>query len=291
MEIQSPEVAPNRSSKLERARAESADFRIKHLEGEVSRLHELVTCQLVEQVKVLHQQIYELKRLLHHPDQPVVHAALNGQFSKHRIFSALCAGFSFDAFVETGTYLGKTTEFLARSGKPVYSVESNSNFHQKASSLLEENPSVHLFLDDSPRFLRRLLSEVLPSEELVFFYLDAHWYAPLPLGEEIKEIAALHPRAIVMIDDIRVEGDEGYGYDSNGETEEISLAYLSSVLTASNWRVFFPSMPSSLDHNAVHVLMPRGTAVAACEENIVRTLEGMSDLRPWKINHRAGTRA
>jgi len=280
-----PNALPDRVDKIARARAQSADLTFKYLEGEVSRLHGLVTGQLVEQLKILNKQVYDLKRLLYHPGLAVAPSAFNGQFSKHRIFSALCGQFLFDAFVETGTYEGNTTRFLAHAGMPVYSVESNSDFYQKASALLKDSPSVQLFLGDSPRILEHLLSEVIPRNNLVFFYLDAHWYVPLPLGEEMRKIAALHPRAVVMIDDIKVEGDEGYGYDSYGQTEEISLAYLDTVLTESNWRVFFPSMASAMDHNACDILMPRGTAVAACEEGIVATLKGMDDLRTGSSNH------
>jgi predicted O-methyltransferase YrrM len=281
----------NLAHKMNRARSESADAKFKYLEGEVSRLHGLVTGHLSEQVKVLNKQIYDLKRQLHHADKVVDRKALNGQFSKHRIFSALCERLSFDAFVETGTYLGNTTLFLAGCGKPVYTVESNPLHYKKASALLSDCQSVHLFLDDSPRFLQQLLSEGVARQDLIFFYLDAHWYAPLPLGDEIRQIASLHPRGVVMIDDIKVEEDDGYGYDSNGDKEEISLAYLESALIESDWRVFFPSMPSAIDHNAGDILMPRGTAVAACDEEIVSILESMSDLRSWRIGSCSNARA
>lgn len=281
----------DRSRKMDRARAESAEAKFKYLEGEVSRLHRLVTGQLDEQVNVLNKQIYHLKRQLHHAGKVVDRKALNGQFSKHRIFSALRERLSFDAYVETGTYFGNTTLFLAGCGKPVYTVESNPQYYRKASELVSSYPLVHLFLDDSPRFLQQLLSEAIALQDLVFFYLDAHWYAPLPLEEEIRQIAARHPYGVVMIDDMKVEGDDGYGYDSNGDQEEISLVYLQSALSESNWQVFFPSMPSALDHNGTDILMPRGTAIAACDEGIVSILQSMSDLRNWPIGDRSEARA
>ena len=269
----------DRLRKMDRARAESAEAKFKHLEGEVSRLHGLVTDRLNEQLKVLNRQVYDLKRQLHHAGKLIDPTTFNGQFSKHAIFSALRERLSFDAYVETGTYLGNTTLFLASCGKPVYTVESNPEYYTKASALLSGHPLVHRFLDDSPRFLQQLLSDAIAPRDLVFFYLDAHWYAPLPLGEEIRLIAAQHPHGVVMIDDMKVEGDPGYGFDSNGEQEEISLAYLKEALSESDWHVFFPSMLSALDHNAVDILMPRGTAIAACDQEIVRILNSMTDLR------------
>jgi predicted O-methyltransferase YrrM len=273
----------DRSRKMDRARAESAEAKFKYLEGEVSRLHGLVTGQLNEQVNVLHKQIYNLKRQLHHASKVVDWKALNGQFSKHTIFSALRERLCFDAYVETGTYIGNTTLFLAGCGKPVYTDESDPQYYRKASELVSSYPLVHLFLDDSPRFLQQLLSEAIAPQDLVFFYLDAHWYAPLPLAEEIRQIATRHPYGIVMIDDMKVEGDDGYGYDSNGDQEEISLAYLQSALSESDWQVFFPSMPSALDHNGTDILKPRGTAIASCNGEIVRILKSMTDLRSWAL--------
>lgn len=262
---------------LQTKSAEETDF----LRAELSRLHHLVTARLTKEIEYLHKQAYDLKRIVYHSDQMVSPAAFNGQFSKHRIFSALCSRFPFDAFVETGTYLGGTTEFLATHGKPVYSVECNPEFHEKAQLLFRHLPLVHLTLADSLEFLRSLLGTDLPPEAMSFFYLDAHWNHRLPLADEIRIIAHQHPHAVVMVDDIKVEDDDSYGYDAYDLGQQITLGFLQGALRESNWQVFFPSLPAALDHNANDILPPRGTAVLACEQEAIDTLKEVKELRHW----------
>jgi len=254
---------------------------IEVLRAELSKLHHFVTTRMTKQIEYLHKQAYDLKRIGYHSEQMVAPAAFNGQFSKHRIFSALCSRFQFDAFVETGTYLGKTTEFLATQGKPVYSVECNPGFHEEAQALLRRLPMVHLTLADSPEFLRRLLDTDLPPEAMSFFYLDAHWNNPLPLADEIRIIAIQHPHAIVMVDDFKVENDDGYGYDVYNFAQEITLGFLQGPLRESNWQIFFPTLPAALDHNANDILPPRGTAIVACEREVINALKEVKELRHW----------
>jgi prepilin-type processing-associated H-X9-DG protein len=51
------------------------------------------------------------------------------------------------------------------------------------------------------------------GNKTTFLYLDGHWYADLPLQEEIDLIAANWNGFCILIDDFRAPGDEGYGYD------------------------------------------------------------------------------
>ena len=56
-----------------------------------------------------------------------------------------------------------------------------------------------------------------------FFYLDAHWEGDLPLQEEIEIILRRFPNFLIMIDDFRVPGDSGYGFDDYGPTKMLAL--------------------------------------------------------------------
>jgi hypothetical protein len=270
------------NAELSRIEANGANER-EFLKAELSRLHHLVTARMASQIAFLHRQAYDLKRIAYHANQPVVLGAFNGQFSKHRVFSALRNHIRFEVFIETGSYLGKTTEFLATLGQPVYSVERNPEFYQKAQALLQGSPLVHLNLEDSTEFLQTLLSNELSPSVMAFFYLDAHWYNPLPLRDELGIIAKQHPHAVVMIDDFKVEDDEGYGYDSYEFGQEVTLEFLQKELRDSNWHVFFPSLPAALDQNAIDILPPRGTAILACEPDLINTLKELKELRYWPL--------
>ena len=250
------------------------------LRDELSRLHSLVTARLAPQLEYLNREIYGLKRGIYHSGTPD-EQAFNGQFSKHRIFDDLCAAFSFQSFVETGAHLGSTTRFLSRRGKPVYAVEINKDSYEHAKKRLRNEPRVHLALGESSEFLYTLTRDTLTEADLTFFYLDAHWCEHLPLPEELNIIATHHARAVVMIDDFKVEDDPGYGYDSYHAGQRITVEFLGDELRRHGWQLFFPVLASAHDHMTTDILPPRGTAVTSCDAEIIGALGQISSLRKW----------
>jgi hypothetical protein len=255
------------------------------LTSEHMRLHTFTTERLTTQVDLLNMHIHGLKGQLFHVNAPIHATSFNGQYSKHGIFSDLRNTFDFGAFVETGTYLGKTTLFLSHFNKPVYTVEFNSRFYEQTKETFKTVPNILSELGDSPDFLTRLVTRGnLPKDKPVFFYLDAHWEDHLPLREELAIIATHHPNAIVMIDDFKIDDDSGYGYDSYENNQEVSLTFLRREVCEGKWSVFFPVMPSVKDHMTNDILNPRGTAVLACDPSLVATLQGLtSSLRQIKV--------
>jgi hypothetical protein len=53
-----------------------------------------------------------------------------------------------------------------------------------------------------------------PTNDPTLFYLDAHWEEYLPLRDELQLIYNNFPRAVVLVDDFKVDDDLGYGFDS-----------------------------------------------------------------------------
>jgi hypothetical protein len=263
--------------------SDSSSDDLTYLRAEQSQLHTLVTARLEAQMDFLNQEIHGLKRRMYHPGATEDTRAFNGQFSKVRIFDELCAAFPFEGFIETGTHVGWTTEHLCRKGKPVYSAEIQAEHYARAEERLRNERQLHLFLGDSVEFLRAGVWEDLGKADLLFFYLDAHWLEHLPLREELDLIATEHARAVVMIDDFKVEDDPGYGYDSYGRGQEITLEFLKDELRCHGWQVFFPALPSTHDHMTTDILPPRGTAVMACAPEVVDVLRRVPSLRFWPL--------
>jgi hypothetical protein len=232
-------------------------------------------------LEYLNRELYGLKRELYHSGETADERAFNGQFSKHRIFADLCAVFSFQSFVETGANTGWTTRFICRQGKPVHAVEIAPNFFKQAKQNLNDQPQAHLTLGESSEFLYTLCNNTLSRRDLAFFYLDAHWRDRLPLAEELNIIAIHHARAVVMIDDFKVEDDSGYGYDLYEGGQEITLAFLHDEILKHGWQVFFPVLPSAHDHMITDILPPRGTAVLSADPEIAKMLRQVSSLRHW----------
>ena len=170
---------------------------------------------------------------------------LNGQQGRKKIFSDLAAAFSFETVVETGTWIGDTTGYLATTlNVPVHSCELHKLPHLVAKKRLAAVANARLYLGDSRPFLREL-STVIPSNALCLFYLDAHWHADLPLAEELGTITATWRNHVIAVDDFRVPGDDGYAYDSYGPGKSLSLGDFRPVFAKLGLVPFFPALPAA----------------------------------------------
>jgi hypothetical protein len=198
----------------------------------------------------------------------------NGQIYRQRIFEELLKNVGFDVLVETGTYFGNTTEYLARTGLPVYSVEVNRRFHRHAARTFSgQQNQVHLYQDSSPKFLRMLANDNSLSMTRPFFYLDAHWYNNLPLAQELDVIYGKWKNAVALVDDFQVPGT-AYTYDDLGPGYTLSLDYLKAVEHL-HLSTFFPAAGPEQETGG-----KRGCIVLAQDEKIIKTLQGISVLAP-----------
>lgn len=169
----------------------------------------------------------------------------NGQSGRKRIFQDLVGKCEFSCLVETGTYLGDTTGYMAQTtGLPVHSCERNPSLFALARYRLKDVPRVSLSNMDSREFLLGLSAKPEIVESTCFFYFDAHWGKDVPLNEEIAIVASRWERFIVMIDDFEVPGDAGYVHGNYGTLRRIGL---SKLRAAYDLGVYFPAMPSSAE--------------------------------------------
>src|SRR3974390_3059286 len=68
----------------------------------------------------------------------------NGQRFRQELVQNLIEKFAPVAILETGTYLGTTTDFLAATGIPIFSVESNPRSYGFAKARIRGQWNVHL---------------------------------------------------------------------------------------------------------------------------------------------------
>jgi hypothetical protein len=188
------------------------------------------------------------------------------------------------AIVETGTYLGTTTEWMAAFQVPVFSCECSEEHFGFARARLGRIPNVTVVLGDSRRVLASLLGGALRGarQQPLLFYLDAHWNADLPLIEEIDLVFNQCPRAIVLIDDFEVPDDPGYGFDSYGPGRALNALYIAAAVRAHGLVSFLPSTPSSAETG-----MRRGCVVLCKDAALAEALIAMPLLRPppvWGAN-------
>lgn len=195
----------------------------------------------------------------------------NGQSSRQQTCLSLIRACNFEFIVETGTFRGSTTLFLAQNadGAAVYSCEhSGRNFHF-AKRRLRGVPKIFLFNADSPKFVRDLK---IPRRARILFYLDAHWGEKLPLPKELALILEEFETFVIMVDDFEVPGDPGYGFDDYGNGKQLSLRDF-PLHKDKRITCYFPSVPSSRETG-----LRRGVIVAATQ-NLVRQLDRIAYLR------------
>jgi hypothetical protein len=152
----------------------------------------------------------------------------NGQERRRELFAALVDAVKPKAIVETGTFRGTTTGYFAETGLPVYTIEAHSRNYGFARERLRRHRNVVMLKCDEP----------------LFFYLDAHWNADLPLAEELEIILDQAKHPVVMIDDFQVPWDKGYGYDDYGGGNALTLAYLDRHMANYALVALFPKAAS-----------------------------------------------
>ena len=182
----------------------------------------------------------------------------NGQKGRQASFLEVARLLDATGVVETGTFRGSTTEFMAeRTNLPVWTVEARLRFYHFARIRLAQLPNVRISLNDSRTFLNRLAVDPSIPKRRVFFYLDAHWYEDLPLREEVATITKYWTDIAIMVDDFKVPGDPHYQFDDYGDGRTLSLDYL-GPLAQRGLTAFFPTLPATDETG-----MRRGSVVLA----------------------------
>ena len=181
----------------------------------------------------------------------------NGQKKRARVFRGIDRKVPFENYVETGTFLGMTTDFLARRARTrdaqVYSCELNARYYAIANRTVGDLRNVNLEQANSVDFLRTLSPKLFQAKN--FVYLDAHWYDYLPLRDELSILTGW-PNSVVLIDDFKVPSDPRFAWDKYDDEREICLEHIAG--TVGNSTVYFPNYPAPDERAA-----PRGYCVVA----------------------------
>jgi tetratricopeptide (TPR) repeat protein len=233
----------------------------------------------------LAEALIDRARLLREAGQPIEQTApggrwfvspMNGQQARLEIVTALIERCRIGRIVETGTFLGTTTEFFAAFGIPVITAEVDARFASRARRRLYGWKNVDLRAQDSLQVLREIVREDVDRDVATLFYLDAHWAEHLPLREEVEIIVANFPRALIVIDDFAVPHDQGYAFDDYGPGKRLCLEYLMQGRTRV-LELFFPSIPADQETGG-----KRGYVIAANDPELVGILQADARLQQWQ---------
>ncbi len=231
--------------------------KFKELDERISNLETTIDCMLGDRKYVAADDV-----------------GFNEQMFRKQIFLDLIKAFDFEVIVETGTWTGNTTAYMAQnSGLPTYSVELNPRFHVIASMRLEEINDVHLYQGESSDFLDKL-SQGEVAQKNSFIYLDAHWYEDLPLERELEIIASRWNNFVIMVDDFEVPSDEGYRYDRYPNGQALDYASYKDIFARHNLIAFSPVLSAAEETGA-----KSGCIVLAKEGETANQLDQVSSLR------------
>jgi hypothetical protein len=112
--------------------------------------------------------------------------------------------------IETGTYHGDTTKWLAENFDKVYTVEYDRRYLDIAKNQISNYSNIHSYLGSSTDYLGKFLEESKDSSIIIF--LDAHWYAN-PVLKELDRIRESGLKPVLAIHDFKVPERPDLGYD------------------------------------------------------------------------------
>ena len=143
-------------------------------------------------------------------------------------------------FVETGTHMGWTLMYMAKhySRLPIYSAEIDERYYINSRHNCDPYPHITLYHMSSLDFLQ--LIYVTLSVGLSFFWLDAHWWNPVPLREECKIISTLD-KYIILIDDFACDNPRFGGDVFDGQ--ENNIHYVKDILGNRYYRPNYEALP------------------------------------------------
>lgn len=124
---------------------------------------------------------------------------------------------SISEFFETGTYLGDTLGYIAKSGVHCTSIELSEELYQLACKRFSGYRNVKLVLGDSGKKLPESLNKI---DKPVLFWLDGHYSSGItasaeahsPINTELEAILNHSVKKhVILIDDARCfDGSNGY---------------------------------------------------------------------------------
>ena len=198
---------------------------------------------------------------------------MNGQRNRLRTTILLCDLIEPDYVIESGSFLGTTTQYLSVLARvKTYSIEINQGFSRVAKSRLSADISkdrVQIIDGDSATQFPKVLDGIDSKKSRVLAYLDAHWLEHIPLHEELQSLLDWGGDFIAIIDDFYIPTDQGYGYDLY-ENHRVDVTHVPISDRISIW---IPSENSTEESGA-----RRGTAYVVSASLKLRIEENSSNL-------------
>ena len=127
-------------------------------------------------------------------------------------------------WIETGTHIGETAEFLSRISKFIFTIEPSEKYFEYSREHLSKVANLKIIKGTSEEHLERIISEI-DDDSIVSFWLDGHWSGgdtfkgdqDTPIKSELESISKYiqkFNKITVLVDDFRL-------FDKNYKKNEI----------------------------------------------------------------------
>jgi hypothetical protein len=135
---------------------------------------------------------------------------------KRRVVANYAIRFNLDVFVESGTYLGATVEYLSRYCSSIYSIEYQERLYRRAIQRFAHRSNIQILHGSGSDIMPVILKGL---DRPALFWLDGHFAsgtaaaneAVCPTLVELREILLHRGDHVILIDDAdEFRGQEGY---------------------------------------------------------------------------------
>ncbi|MGA2227042.1 MAG: hypothetical protein ABSH41_21615 [Syntrophobacteraceae bacterium] len=149
---------------------------------------------------------------------------------KRKIIKQYQQKYSYEVFIETGTYLGDTVYSLKDCFKTIYSIELAHDLYLRSKALFSSYSHISILNGSSADILPTIMDGV---DEPCIFWLDGHYSGGITaLGDEvtpiIKELKCILSHKInnhiILVDDARLFTGED-GYPTLNDIKNVILSY------------------------------------------------------------------
>lgn len=172
----------------------------------------------------------------------------NGQVKRMQLICSIFEIYKPNYSVETGTYLGSSTIYIAgMTSGTTYTIEINKKHLDRTSkrfSLNFPHLKIDCILGNSSEVLETLLKRFSKNDR-IFIYLDAHWKEYSPTYAEILALCNWGGNWIAVIDDFPVDHDACYGSDP------LPIEAIKELAREGNYSIYVPQVKAQLETGAV----------------------------------------
>lgn len=166
-----------------------------------------------------------------------------------KLITKMIEVFNVKQFIESGTFKGKTTEFISQNYEfmDIITFEISEQFYNEVLPILSKYKNVKCILGDSGK----LLNEIEKKDDIVsLYYLDAHFFSSSsesynPLRDELNSIFQNSKgKEIIVIDDFKVP-NRVLGFDY-----PLDINYIDNLIDKEKWIYFYKDRGENYDTTA-----------------------------------------